>query len=181
MKRFNEKEVLNKYPFLKMRDFDGSVYMENGEPVLMGLEIPFGWYNLFFQLCEDIRPILEKEGLLDSFYFLQVKEKFNQLICHPSTTTDELEEVFMKYEKLAYYVCTTCGKLAEWETTDYIASYCIDCWKDNHRHKKVNCIKFVPTFDIRRYKNGVWVTKTIVIHEEWKRYCANNKIHNIWR
>ena len=64
-----EKLIVEKYPFLHIRDIDGGIDTESKFP-MMSLEIPDGWNKLFFQLCDDIKPILEKEGMLYDFYFI---------------------------------------------------------------------------------------------------------------
>ena len=92
-----EKQIVAEYPFLRLRDIDGSIDTESKFP-MMGLEIPDGWYKLFFQMCSDIKPILEKEGVLDDFYFLQVKEKFNTLRCYHSGVPKEVDDIIMAAE-----------------------------------------------------------------------------------
>ena len=171
----NKKEILAKYPFLKLRDFDGSVYLHDGEPVLMHMEIPKGWYKVFFQMCDDIKPILEKEGKLEEFYFIQVKEKFNGLRCYSAGASEEVHKILDKYEYMASYICTNCGKPATIETTHYIASFCDDCWKDKYRHQSINFIKFKPFYQIERWSKEKDDSEIITIsfEEEWNRYLAS--------
>ena len=42
-----EKFIVEKYPFLYVRDIDGSIDMESKYPMI-SLEIPDGWNKLFF-------------------------------------------------------------------------------------------------------------------------------------
>ena len=63
-----EKQIVAKYPFLRARNIDGTVDMEAKFPMI-SLEIPNGWFKLFFQMCDDIKPLLEEEGVLNDFYF----------------------------------------------------------------------------------------------------------------
>lgn len=168
-----EKQIVAEYPFLRLRDIDGTVDTESKFP-MMGLEIPDGWYKLFFQMCSDIKPILEKEGMLDDFYFLQVKEKFNTLRCYHSGVPKEVDDIIMKYEAMAYYVCTRCGRPATCMTINYFASFCDDCWKDFVRHQEVKWIEFKPYFKISGFGRDGHYEKTISFKDEWNRYVKEN-------
>ena len=165
-----EKLIVAEYPFLRARNIDGTVDI-NAKFPMMGLEIPDGWYKLFFQMCEDIKPVLKKYNLLNDFYFLQIKEKYNFLRCYYSKAPREVDEIIAKYEQMACYVCTICGKPATYETSDYIASFCDDCWKDKVRHQKGDWIEFKPYFTINTVTKGVHCDeKKISFKEEWDRY-----------
>ena len=169
-----EKQIVAEYPFLRLRDIDGSINTKSRFP-MMPLEIPDGWYKLFFQMCSDIKPILEKEGVLDDFYFLQVKEKMNFLRCYSNgAASQEVEDIIGKYETMAYYVCTHCGKPATCMTTGYIASFCDNCCKDFVRRQKVEKIEFKPYFKIMGFSKGGHYEKTISFEEEWNRYLKEN-------
>lgn len=170
-----QKRIVDKYPFLRARDIDGAIDTESKFP-MMGLEIPKGWYRLFFQMCDDIKPLLEKESVIDDFYFIQCKEKYNQLVCYSNgIASQEIEDIILKYGHMAYYVCIKCGQPADCETQDYLASFCTDCWKDHVRHEKIEWIKFNPEFKISGYKNGKDYEKIISFEEEWSRYLNNFK------
>ena len=121
-----QNQIVEKYPFLRARTFSGKIDYEDKFP-MMGLEIPNGWFKLFYQMCDDIKPILEEKGLIDEFYFVQVKEKFNQLRCYAHQDIPEIENILTKYEFMARSVCAICGAPAEYETHNYIASFCKDC------------------------------------------------------
>lgn len=153
-----EKLIVEKYPFLHIRDIEGNIDMESKYP-MMPLEIPNGWYNLFFQLCNDIKPILEKERVLYDFYFMQVKEKYNKLICYYNNAPKEVGDIIAKYEIMARYVCVNCGKPAVFETTGYIASYCDDCINQYNRNYNYHYLK----------TNG-----EILFEDEWNRYVKEN-------
>ena len=125
-----EKMIVEKYPFLRVRNIDGSID-ESAKFPMMDLEIPNGWGKLFAQMCDDLKEVLIEEGYLNTFYFVQIKEKYNQLECYPGHfMTDKISQVLRKYEYLSQFVCTECGKPATKVTTGYIASVCDDCWKD---------------------------------------------------
>lgn len=166
-----QKQIAEKYPFLHVRNIDGSIDTHSKFP-MMNLEIPNGWYELFFQLCDDLKEILTEEGYLNTFYFVQIKEKYNQLRCyagHP--TTHKILQILHKYEYLFQFVCTQCGKPATMVTTGYIASICDDCWKDKYRHNKVTDIQFVSQFEIKSFGRNTGHVKTIIdVSDEWNRY-----------
>jgi hypothetical protein len=168
-----EEIVVAKYPFLRRRAFDGSIDTESECP-MMSLEIPYGWYPLFYQMCNDIKAALEKECVkaLEDFYFFQVKEKYNQLRCY-HTGSSEIEDIVSKYSYISRYVCTQCGKPAAFETSDYLASFCDDCWKDLARHEAGEWLKFSDTFTVSGYRKGKHYKNEISVKNEWRRYTKN--------
>ena len=168
-----EKQVVAEYPFLRLRDIDGTICEDDDFPMI-GLEIPNGWYKVFFQMCDDIKPILEREGVLDTFYFIQVKEKYNTLRCYHNGAPKEVEDIISKYEMMAYYICTVCGKPATCETTGYWTSFCDDCWKDHVRHLPIEWIKFKPYYKVSGYGKDNHYTCYISFENEWNRYLKEN-------
>lgn len=165
-----EEILVTKYPFLRRRAVNGSIDAEAKYP-LMCLEIPYGWYPLFYQMCNDIKAVLEKEGAgaLEDFYFIQVKEKYNQLRCY-HTGSKEVDEIVDKYSYLSRYVCTQCGKPATFETSGYFASFCNDCWKDIVRHEAGEWLDFSNTFTVSGFCNGQHYKNEISVKDEWTRY-----------
>ena len=173
----HQKEIYNicmEYPFLIPRDIDGN-RDEDFDYTYLNLEIPVGWTMLFFQMCSDIKPLLEKEGVIDDFYFLQVKEKYNELVCYSNgAASQEVEQILQKYKYLSRYVCTECGKPAIYETKGYLASYCEDCWKDFARYEGINILKFMSTYKVVGFKNGKGYSRTVDVEDEWNRYLKEN-------
>ena len=125
-------------------------------------------------MCSDIKPVLEKEGALDDFYFLQVKEKYNRLCCYHNGAPREVEDIISKYEMMASYICTWCGKPATYETRDYIESFCEACYNKLKRHRKAEKIEFRPEYKVTRFQNGVDTEMTISFEDEWSRYLKEN-------
>lgn len=173
----HQKEIYNicmKYPFLIPRDIEGN-RDEEFEYEHLGLEIPVGWTKLFLQMCNDIKPLLEKEGLMDSFYFIQVKEKYNELVCYSNgVASQEVEQVLQKYKYLSSFVCTECGKPATYETTGYLSSFCEDCWKNYKQHQGVNKLEFISTYGISIFRKGRHYNCTVDVSDEWNRYLKEN-------
>lgn len=165
-----EKEIVKKYPFLRRRNIDGTVDTSSRFPMI-GLEIPNGWYQLFFQMCDDLKPVLEKEGMLNDFYFVQVKEKFNELRCYSGHwETYEIQDILRKYQYLSRFVCTRCGLPAELETQGYIASYCNGCLNKIKTTSRIMPINFVNTFETVRYSKDENITTIHDVSREWERY-----------
>lgn len=166
-----ERQIVAKYPFLHLRNIDGTIDTNSKFP-MMCLEIPNGWHKLFFQLCKDITPILEKENKLNEFYFIQVKEKYNYLRCYYSNNAPlKVLEVIAKYEQMSQYICTVCGQPATYQTQGYIASFCTSCWKDYARQEKIDqIISFKPYFIVNSDTEGVHCDeKMISFADEWTR------------
>lgn len=174
------KALIERYPFLAPYNvFTGELDEDYDYSYIFPLEIPRGWNKLFLQLCEDIRQPLIDAGCLDSFRLLQVKEKYNRLEVYNSGAPDTVQEIIDKYTEMAQYICVNCGRPAEYETSGYIASYCIECFKDYVRHEKGDWIKFNPTYTFKRWINNAWEEYTISFEDEWNRYLTelkNNKI-----
>lgn len=164
-----EKQILEKYPFLRARTIKGAIDTESEFP-MVDLEIPNGWYTLFYQMCDDIKPILEEKGLMDKFYFIQVKEKFNQLRCYASIDIPEIEEIIAKYEFLATNVCIQCGAPAEYETTCYISSLCKNCMDMSYDPDKCRKLEIQTSYISAFFKNDVLVDEEVSFEEEWQRY-----------
>ena len=156
-----------------MRDIDGTIDTESKFPMIC-LEIPAGWEKLFFQMCSDLKPILEREDVLDDFYFLQVKEKYNCLECYPCKASIEVHDVIDKYSMMSSYVCTQCGRPATCDTRGYIASFCDDCWKDIYGQKRLEWIDFKPYYKVTSFANGERSEKTVSFEDEWGRYVREN-------
>lgn len=169
------RKVCEDYPFLLPRDIDGSID-ENFEYDSLRLEIPNGWIRLFLQMCSDIKLILKREGVLDDFYFIQVKEKYGRMRCYSNgVASHRVEEIISKYEYMSEYVCTYCGRIATCKTKAYGVPICNDCWKDYWRHEPVDWIN--PTklyFEISSSTEGVhFDTKYISFANEWYRYALD--------
>ena len=165
-----QTQVIEKYPFLRARDIDGTIDTKSKFPMI-GLEVPDGWLKLFFQMCSDIKPLLEKEGVMDDFYFLQVKEKHGELTCYSNGVASlEVEQIIQKYKYLSRFICAYCGKPAIYVTSGYILPFCEGCWKDNFRHDRCSKLEFISTYEITTFKKGQYHSHIIDVEDEWNRY-----------
>lgn len=118
---WNFEGIISEYPFVRVADFS---------------ELPIGWINLFIEMVKELKPVLDKNGLADTFQFVQVKEKYGQLRCYTNHHNDEVYEIIRRYEEASAYVCLNCGKFATHTTKGHIAPICADC-KEKYRQK--NC------------------------------------------
>ena len=122
-----ERAIVEKYPFLHIRDIDGNIDTKSKFPMIL-LEIPDGWRRLFFSMCNEIRPILIKEGKLYDFYFIQVKEKYGDLRCYYcGDTPKEVEDIIHMYENVAYCFCIDCGNVAILRSDGRREPFCKEC------------------------------------------------------
>lgn len=136
---------------------------------MMDIEIPNGWHKLFFQMCDDIKSILEKEDSTYNFRFTQVKEKYNQLVCYFNDAPAAVKEIIMKYRRMAHFICTKCGKIAVYVTKGYIASFCNDCFK-KLRHVEGEWIEYDPYYVMITINDGSRSEKVVSFEEELTRY-----------
>lgn len=168
------KALVERYPYLLPRNvWTDKVPDDYDYTYIKGLEIPKGWYKLFFQLCEDIRQPLIDAGYLEKFRFSQIKEKYNRLECYNFGAPEKVQEIIDKYSVMAGYVCVECGKPATCETQGYFASFCDDCWKDYVRHQRIEWIKFKPFYEVTVFANGERQKKKVYFDDEWRRYLKS--------
>lgn len=179
------REICEEFPFLIPKR-NGKI-VPDYDYTYLWLEIPRGWYNLFLQMCGDIKPILEKHGLINVFEFEQVKEKYNGLRCYYNFGLDyiyvdsapqEIKDIADKYEYMAKFVCTRCGDVATRETyRGWISSYCDKCISDSECLTEDILSEIEPEFSVRVYKFSVGgngepcrTEETLSFEDEWNRY-----------
>jgi len=132
-----------KYPFLQPRNvWTGKRYWDWNE----FYHIPRGWKKAFGkQLRNDLRKALIKDGILKTFYFTQIKEKYGELCLYNNGTGEATEYVIRHYEELSKCYCINCGKPARYMTTGWIEYLCEDCFdevsnkdRDNYEEYKLS-------------------------------------------
>lgn len=166
--------ICQEYQFLIPRDLEGKID-EEYDYSYISLGIPKGWSKLFFQMCADLKEILIQEQCLDTFYFIDVKEKYNELLCFGSNCSSNVSKLLQKYQYISRFVCVQCGKPAVYETSKgYIESFCKDCWKNVRQHRSVNTLEFVNTFEIIHFSKGQHHNQVVDVSDEWNRYLKNN-------
>lgn len=165
-------DICQEYPFLIPRDLEGKID-KTYDYSYISLGIPKGWSKLFFQMCADLKEVLIEEDYLETFYFVDIKEKYNELRCYPGhPVTDKISQVLCKYEYLSQFVCVQCGKPATKEITQgYIESFCDDCWKDKSKHRAIRDIEFDAHFKISTFGRSTGTVTTVInVSDEWNRY-----------
>lgn len=170
------KEICKEFPFLIPKNDPDYDY------TFLQLEIPVGWYNLFLQMCGDIKCVLEKYGLIDVFEFEQVKEKWGGLRCYysfgfnyDSNYSKEIQDILYKYEYMAKLICTRCGDTATYTTCNgWISSYCDKCIDSLEYLTEDILSKIDPKFSISFYEFAAddkkRFEKTLSFENEWNRY-----------
>ena len=116
--------LLNKYPWLKVHGYENC-----NEFTALSSEMPIGWQIRFGEeLCEEIDQELIKEGIRDTYFLYQVKEKFGSLRWYGSVDTPQLNAIIDKYEEISSHTCITCGKEATYMSKNgWISPFCDDC------------------------------------------------------
>lgn len=169
------REICEEFPFLIPKR-NGKV-VPDYDYTYLWLEIPAGWYNLFLQMCGDIKPILEKHNLLDNFEFEQVKEKYNGLRCYHNLDYQnvlaykDIEHIINKYEYMAQFVCTRCGDIATCVMNKgWISSYCDECIGDLKHLDVLSEIEFEPYYIQLNFDNEERIKVKVSFEDEWNRY-----------
>lgn len=99
------KKLFNEFPeFFRDRDDYRKTLMG------FGFDTDDGWYSIIYQLCKDIKEIVDKDEKLKDFAVLQVKEKFGGLRFYVSFGNDKIFELIRKAEWMSYHTCEVCGK-----------------------------------------------------------------------
>lgn len=165
------KELIEQYPYLLPRNvFTGKPVEDYDYHYINGEELPAGWFELFLQMCEDIKEPLEKAGFIDKFRFSQIKEKYGSMRCYTSGAPQEVCDIIDKYEILSEQVCCKCGAPASLQTLGYISPYCSKCYYETNQ---VEPITPEVSFTREIYKgNGQVEEQTISVEDEWNRYLA---------
>lgn len=172
MNKIEQNKILvERYPFLLPRNvWTDEVPKDYDYSYIRGTEIPDGWEKVFLQMCEDIRQPLIDANYLEKFRFSQIKEKYNTMRLYHCGAPETVNEILNKYEIMASYICTLCGKPAAYESKGYIASFCENCWQKINEYECGEPIEFRTNYTITRFKNGEEYTKTVSFEEEWNRY-----------
>lgn len=169
------KKIIEKYPFLQPKNiWTNQPIASYDYTYVLGVdEIPVGWKRLFLQMCADLKTQLIKDGFLEEFRFTQVKEKYNRMECYSNGCSEAAQRIIDKYTHMSQYVCTVCGQPAEWETQNYVASFCHQCWKDYGRHEPSESVTPETKYRLIIYTQGKKIHKIISFKREWNRYLKS--------
>lgn len=110
------------------------MYGDRGQTCLsFGIECCDGWFDLIHNLCKEIQAELEKEGQVENFKVLQVKEKFGTLRFYCSGRTDTIQGLIFMAEEQSAVTCERCGKTGTLRKGGWLATLC-----DEHANPKSN-------------------------------------------
>ena len=167
--KIKNKQLIEKYPFLLPKN----VFTEE---LPTDYDYSFTWLDLMpepckknfgEQMCEEIKIVLNEEGLLEKFRIFDIKEKYGTLHLYSNFTTDKLDEVIRKYENRSMMICVHCGKPTKWVSKGYILFLCDECKTDD-------CLelteKDVPTYTVFT-KDGKYEVESFYkkeMQEQWK-------------
>lgn len=173
----NNKELIEKYPFLQLRNVWTGKLIEDCDYTYLD-HMPKGWRNCFgIQMCDDILKALIEGGMNPRDYFItQIKEKYGGLCWYDNGAPEQVSEVIMKYEYLSEHVCINCGKVNVPIYGGWVSPYCDDCAKEIYKNPE-ECI--IEPADLKSYfkverhdKNGK-TTRKVDISDILKRIGYN--------
>lgn len=136
-------------------------------------ELPKGWFELFLQMCEDIRQPLIDANYLNEFRFSQIKEKYASMRCYNFGAPKEVQDIISKYEFLSTFVCEECGKPATRISNDgWLEVYCDECAKKKFKDIEDGTEPINFHLDMKRefYQDDKYEEIVIDCSDEWNRY-----------
>ena len=150
------KELIIQYPYLAPTEHTANYYLEGEETWLD--YVPKGWHHLFFKMLDGINDILNFYKIpLESFVFLQVKEKFGSLRTywaleaedHPNCAScyDELDILIQRTEDASSFFCHNCGDIATLQSKGWILPYCELCAQINLETRNIEHPHIVATME----------------------------------
>ena len=148
-KKRKNKELVEKYPFLKPRDaWTGEVDADYDYTHTELDNIPDGWRKVYGMLiCEDLAKCLADDDYEGPFFFQEIKEKYGQLRLYSNYIPKGWDDYTWKYEHLTENTCIQCGKVGVPLTDDgWIIPLCKDCYEKSMERKK-KWIEIVPEYE----------------------------------
>ena len=127
-----KQELIERYPFLRVRNvWTGELSEQNSHITELDF-IPEGWRKAFgLKMMEEIRNVLLRYDFMEGFYFLDIKEKHGTLQVTygptPDIVADEVQKILDKYEEISYNTCIECGEPTLHHSEGYIVPLCIKC------------------------------------------------------
>jgi len=103
MRKFNLKDLLDKYPELFGTDFDPRKTL-----IGFGFEVGSAWRDIIVSYLPEIAKIVKEDNLTD-FRIIQVKEKFGMLSIYTRSSNEKIEEILEKIALECSQTCDLCG------------------------------------------------------------------------
>lgn len=97
---------MDRFPFYEGR----SLWIGNKTGLPIGTNCGDGWYEIIYNMCENIETELKKFPSFD-FYFMDIKEKYGILSVYPSPIPDssKIYDYILEAEAKSRCVCEACG------------------------------------------------------------------------
>lgn len=112
-----------RFPFLVITDWEGKKYWTSSQY----FDLPDGWRKCFgLKICKEIKKELKKTKNKE-YHVTQIKEKFGSLRWYSNHTTESIEKIIEKYEKISARTCIYCGKETDYLTLGWIVPICMSC------------------------------------------------------
>lgn len=90
---------------------------------MFGIETGDGWYGAIDRLASELEPLITD----DSYFAVQVKEKWGGLRFYMSYQTDAMTKLIDRAESEAYETCERCGKPGKPNGDGWISTLCDNC------------------------------------------------------
>lgn len=142
------KELIEHYPFLQIRDIFTNEPIPEWEEFTMLDDMPQGWRDSFgIKMCEEIKELLIKENKIEEYQVRQIKEKYGELRWYGNYISPELSKILDKYVKLSRITCMVCGDNAKYVSTPWICPICDKCSEELEISKLQNVEEYWEEWD----------------------------------
>jgi hypothetical protein len=92
----------------------------------MGFLHDDGWFDILWQLCEDLEPLVAEleQATVRQFEILEVKEKFGGLRIHVNGADDAIRQRIEAAEREPFHTCDVCGQPGALREGSWIKTLC---------------------------------------------------------
>lgn len=131
-----EYVLAQKFDFMKRRAQKRTGGVKNLYQAF-GVETGDGWYQLLYDLCEELAKCIHDADEPVKFVVTQIKEKYGTLRFYyyledgDFETREQIDEIIDKYEGLSATVCECCGKPGKLrEKNGQLMVRCEECFRE---------------------------------------------------
>lgn len=142
MEKLDNKKLLEKYPFLVLRNsMTGEIIAQNNSEhfhIEFKDDIPQGWWKAFgIAYLDDFKEMLDKHNMnYDKVMFFQVKEKYGGLRVYHNGMPEEWDAHEHAWEYISEHTCVKCGKFPVPMRNDgWLSPWCDECFKEQVNNK----------------------------------------------
>lgn len=91
------------------------------------LECGDGWFDVIWDMCEDIESYLEDKKEDIPFSITQLKEKWGQLVVY-GVGGDSRTDLIIKFAEVkSKHICELCGRVGKLKSTGWYKVRCEEC------------------------------------------------------